>query len=76
MDNHCTRLLLYNDKKKLEECWLASHISHIGLKASKVDETRVRKISRVAVIDAEEEVQGECGNHGGKELQTEQKKKI
>lgn len=49
--------------------------SHISLKASKVDETWVGKISWVVVVDAEEEVQGEGGDHGGKELQTEQTKK-
>lgn len=48
--------------------------SHFSLKASKVDETWVGKISNVLVIDAEEEVQGESGDHGGKELQTEQTK--
>lgn len=47
--------------------------SHITLKASKVDETWVGKISRVVVIDAEEEVEGERGDHGCKELHTENK---
>lgn len=48
--------------------------SDLTLKASKVDETWVGKISRVVVIDAEEEVEGERGDHGGKELHTEKRK--
>lgn len=46
-------------------------VSHITLKASKVDETRAGKVSCFVVIDTEEEVQGECRDHGGKELHTE-----
>lgn len=53
----------------------AGPASDLTLKASKVDETWVGKISRVVVIDAEEEVEGECGYHGGKELHTEKTKK-
>lgn len=49
--------------------------SHLTLKASKVDETWVGKISRVVVVDAEEEVEGEGGDHGGKELHTEKTNK-
>lgn len=49
--------------------------SHISLKAPKVDETWAGEIARLVVIDAEEEVQGERGDHGGKELQAEQSKK-
>lgn len=52
----------------------AGSASHFSLKAAKVDETWVGKISHVIVIDAEEEVQGESGDHGGKELQREQTK--
>lgn len=52
----------------------AGPASHLTLKASKVDETWVGKISRVVVIDAEEEVEGERGDHGGKELHTEKRK--
>lgn len=60
------------DNKTWETAGWASHIS---LKASKVDETWVGKISRVFVIDAEEEVEGECGDHGSKELQTKKNMK-
>lgn len=49
--------------------------SHISLKAPKVDEAWAGKITRLVVIDAEEEVQGERGDHGGKELKAEQTKK-
>lgn len=52
----------------------AGPASHLALKASKVDETWVGKISRVVVIDAKEEVEGERGDHGGKELHTEKTK--
>lgn len=44
------------------------YVSHFTVKASKVDETGAGKVSRILVIDAEEEVQCECGDHGGKEL--------
>lgn len=54
---------------------MAGCASHISLKAPKVDETWAGKITRLVVIDAEEEVQGERGDHGGKELQAEQTKK-
>lgn len=47
---------------------------HITVKASKVDETWVGKFSRSVVIDTKEEVQGEGGDHGGKELQVTNKK--
>lgn len=70
MDNQCTRLLFLTVTNRN---WKdPARASHIILKASKVDETWVGKISRFIVIDAEEEVQGESGDHGGKELQTEQ----
>lgn len=44
-------------------------ISHFTIKASKVDETRIGKVSWFLVINTEEEVQGEGGDHGGEELQ-------
>lgn len=49
--------------------------SHIALKAPEVDETRVGEVSRVIVVDTEEEVEGEGGDHGGKELRGETEKR-
>lgn len=46
-------------------------VSHIALKASKVDETWAGKLSWFFVIDAKKEVQGESRDHGGKELHIE-----
>lgn len=43
-------------------------MSHVCLKAAKVDETWVWKVAGVVVIDTEEEVQSEGGDHGGEEL--------
>lgn len=46
-------------------------VSHITLKASKVDETWAGKVSCFVVIDTKKEVQGESRDHGGKELHIE-----
>lgn len=48
--------------------------SYLALKASKVNETWAWKVSCFFAIDTEEEVQGESGDHGGKELHTEKDK--
>lgn len=45
-----------------------TQVSYVTLKAPEVDETRVGQVTWVVVIDAEEEVQGEGGDHGGEEL--------
>lgn len=47
--------------------------SYIPFKAAEVNETGVRKVSRLLVINTEKEVQGESGDHGGKELHREKK---
>lgn len=48
-------------------------VSHIILKASKVDETWVGKVTRFLVIDTQEEVQSKGRDHGSKELETGKK---
>lgn len=51
--------------------WSLHKVSH-RLKASKVNETRVGKVTRIVVVDTEEEVQSEGRDHGSKELETEE----
>lgn len=50
-------------------------VSHIALKASKVDETWAGKVSCFFVIDTKKEVQRESRDHGGKELHIEKEAK-
>lgn len=44
-------------------------VSYFTLEASEVDETGVGQGTRVVIVDAQEEVQSESGDHGGKELE-------
>lgn len=44
-------------------------MSYYSIEASEVDETGVGQVARLLVIDAQEEVQSESGDHGGKELE-------
>lgn len=41
---------------------------HITLEAAEVYETGVGQVSWFFVVDTQEEIQRECGNHGGEKL--------
>lgn len=44
-------------------------VAYLAIKPAKIDEPRAGQIPSIAMVNTQDRVQSECGDHGGKELE-------